>query len=144
MATSSHQISRHRIRLGKSLKGFVLSLGGGWGRMEFTHSLSVYFVLRWRMEKLTVTFILSLPDFCEYSLTDKKIGGKDRSIRKKGEYLWCLLVLRKKKNCLFRKLKVTGSEFILSISERAVKDQDHSFSMVIFLVVSFCIHFFCY
>lgn len=38
----------------------------------------------------------------------------------------------------FRKLIVTGSEFILRISERAGEDQDHIFSMVIFLV-SFCI-----
>lgn len=38
----------------------------------------------------------------------------------------------------FRKLIVTGSEFIFRILERAGKDQDHIFSMVI-LLVSFCI-----
>lgn len=94
---------------GQTLKGF-LSFSGGWGRRELKSSLSIYFVLRWRMEKLTVT------DFCKNSLIGGKIG---RSIWRQGEYLWCLLVLRKKKNCFFRKLKVTASELILSIVRKS-------------------------
>lgn len=98
--------------IGQTLKGF-LSLSEGWGRREFKSGLSVYFVLRWRMVKLTVT------DFCKNSLTGRKIGGKERSIWKKGEYLWCLLLLRKEKKRFFRKLKVTGSELILSILRKS-------------------------
>lgn len=97
--------------IGQTLKGFLLSLSGGWGRREFKSSLSIYFVLRWRMEKLTVT------DFCKNSLTGGKIGGKEKSIWNKGEYLWCLIVLRKEKN--FRKLKVTGFELIFSIMRKS-------------------------
>lgn len=40
-----------------------------------------------------------------------------------------------------RKLKLTGSEFILTISEKTVKDQGHSFSMVILFYFIFFLHY---
>lgn len=121
--------------VGQTLKGFLLSLHGGWGRREFKSSLSIYFVLRWRVEKLSVT------DFWKNSLTGGKIGGKERSTWQKGEYLWCLLVLRKKKNCFFRKLKVTGSELILSIIRKSSEGSGSQF-LCGNSFLSFCVHCF--